>query len=160
MIFMRRLLFTILFCFSISPAVLAVEPDEMLKDPALEARARALSQTLRCMVCQNQSIEDSAAPLARDLRLIVREHIKTGESDQQIRDFLVARYGEFVLLNPRVSAHTIVLWAAPSLILLFGGVWFAVVFFRGNPPQPKKLSREEERKLAELARNPDDLTKL
>lgn len=145
---------------AVSQSAAAVEPNEMLKDPALEARARALSQTLRCMVCQNQSIEDSAAPLARDLRLIVREHIKAGESDQEIRDFLVARYGEFVLLSPRVSAHTIVLWAAPGLILLFGGVWFAIVFFRGNPPQPKKLSREEERKLAELARNPDDLTKL
>jgi cytochrome c-type biogenesis protein CcmH len=160
MIFMRGLLLAILFCFSVFSAALAVEPDEMLKDPALEARARALSQTLRCMVCQNQSIEDSAAPLARDLRLIVREHIEAGESDRQIRDFLVARYGEFVLLNPRLSAHTIVLWAAPGLILLFGGAWFAYVFFRGNPPQPKKLSREEERKLAELARNPDDLTKL
>jgi cytochrome c-type biogenesis protein CcmH len=154
---MRGFILAFSLFFSLSSAALAVEPDEMLKDPALEARARALSQTLRCMVCQNQSIEDSAAPLARDLRLIVREHIKAGESDQQIRDFLVSRYGEFVLLNPRVSAHTIVLWAVPGLILLFGGLWFAVVFFRGNPPQPKKLSREEERKLAELARNSDDL---
>lgn len=157
---MRGFILAVCLFFSLSSIALAVEPDEMLNDPALEARARALSQTLRCMVCQNQSIEDSAAPLARDLRLIVREHIKAGESDQEIRDFLVARYGEFVLLSPRVSAHTIVLWAAPGLILLFGGVWFAIVFFRGNPPQPKKLSREEERKLAELARNPDDLTKL
>lgn len=157
---MRRFILAASLFLSLYSMAFAVEPDEMLKDPALEARARALSQTLRCMVCQNQSIEDSAAPLARDLRLIVREHIKAGESDQEIRDFLVARYGEFVLLSPRVSAHTIVLWAAPGLILLFGGVWFAMVFFRGNPPQPKKLSREEERKLAELARNPDDLTKL
>ena len=156
---MRRLAVIFFLLAALTPA-LAVQPDEMLKDPALEARARALSQTLRCMVCQNQSIEDSAAPLARDLRLIVREHIKAGESDRQIRDFLVARYGEFVLLNPRLSAHTIVLWAVPGLILLFGGAWFAYVFFRGNPPQPKKLSREEERKLAKLARNPDDLTKL
>ena len=157
---MRGFILALSFFLSFSSLAFAVEPDEMLKDPALEARARALSQTLRCMVCQNQSIEDSAAPLARDLRLIVREHIKAGESDQQIRDFLVARYGEFVLLNPRLSAHTIVLWAVPGLILLFGGIWFAGVFFRGNPPQPAKLSREEERKLAELGRNPDDLTKL
>ena len=157
---MRGFILALSLFLSLSSMALAVEPDEMLKDPVLEARARALSQTLRCMVCQNQSIEDSAAPLARDLRLIVREHIKAGESDRQIRDFLVARYGEFVLLNPRVSAHTIVLWAVPGLILLFGGIWFAAVFFRGNPPQPKKLSREEERKLAEMVRNPDDLTKL
>jgi cytochrome c-type biogenesis protein CcmH len=150
---------TILF-LALSFAAFAVEPDEMLADPALEARARALSQTLRCMVCQNQSIEDSAAPLARDLRLIVREHIKAGESDQEIRDFLVARYGEFVLLDPRPSAHTVVLWAVPALILLVGGAWIAFVFFRGHAPQPDQLSREEERKLAELVKNPDDLTKL
>src|SRR5262249_18396141 len=105
-------------------------------------------------------IEDSAAPLARDLRLIVREHIKAGESDRQIRDFLVDRYGEFVLLNPRLSAHTVVLWAVPGLILLFGAAWIGYRSFRGNPPQSEKLSREEERKLVELAGNSDDLTKM
>ncbi len=157
---MRAAILAISFFLSFSSAVFAVEPDEMLADPALEARARALSQTLRCMVCQNQSIEDSAAPLARDLRLIVREHIKAGESDQQIRDYLVARYGEFVLLNPRLSAHTVVLWAIPGLILVCGFIWIAVVLLRGNPPQPAKLSPEEEKKLAKLVRNSDDLTKL
>ncbi len=156
---MRGFLLAISLFLSIS-SVFAVEPDEMLADPALEARARALSQTLRCMVCQNQSIEDSAAPLARDLRLIVREHVKAGESDKEILDYLVARYGEFVLLNPRVSAHTIMLWAVPGGILLLGAAWIALAFFRGKRPQPEKLSREEERKLAELTKNYQDLTKL
>src|SRR3972149_6722167 len=100
--------------------LLAVEPDEVLADPALESRARALSKTLRCMVCQNQSIDDSNAPLARDLRILVRERLKSGDSDAQVREYLVARYGEFVLLEPRISASTIALWAAPGLVLVLG----------------------------------------
>lgn len=160
MIAMRALFLSIFLLLSFSSATFAVEPDEMLANPALEERAQALSKTLRCMVCQNQSIEDSAAPLARDLRLIVREHIKAGESDAQIRDFLVARYGEFVLLEPRLSAHTILLWLVPGMILLAGAAWIALGFVRGNPPQPNQLSREEEKKLAELTGNPGDLTKL
>lgn len=160
MIAMRALFLAISLLLSFSSATFAVEPDEMLANPALEERAQALSKTLRCMVCQNQSIEDSAAPLARDLRLIVREHIKAGESDAQIRDFLVARYGEFVLLEPRLSAHTILLWLVPGMILLAGAAWIALGFVRGNPPQPNQLSREEEKKLAELTGNPGDLTKL
>lgn len=160
MIAMRALFLAISLLLSFSSATYAVEPDEMLANPALEERAQALSKTLRCMVCQNQSIEDSAAPLARDLRLIVREHIKAGESDAQIRDFLVARYGEFVLLEPRLSAHTVLLWLVPGMILLAGAAWIALVFVRGNPPQPNQLSREEEKKLAELTGNPGDLTKL
>lgn len=157
---MRGIFLAAFLFLSLSPQALAVEPDEMLADPALEARARALSETLRCMVCQNQSIEDSAAPLARDLRLIVREHIRNGESDRDIRDYLVARYGEFVLLNPRLSPHTVLLWAVPGMILLAGAVSIALVFFRGNAPQPAPLSREEESKIAELLENSDDLTKL
>lgn len=160
MIAMRALFLAISLLLSFSSATFAVEPDEMLANPALEERAQALSKTLRCMVCQNQSIEDSAAPLARDLRLIVREHIKAGESDAQIRDFLVARYGEFVLLEPRLSAHTILLWLVPGMILLAGAAWIALGFVRGNPPQPNQLSREEEKKLTELTGNPGDLTKL
>lgn len=160
MIAMRAFFLVISLLLSLSPATFAVEPDEMLANPALEERAQALSKTLRCMVCQNQSIEDSAAPLARDLRLIVREHIKAGESDAQIRDFLVARYGEFVLLEPRLSPHTILLWLVPGMILLAGAAWIALVFVRGNPPQTGQLSREEEKKLAELTGNPGDLTKL
>src|SRR6266567_1864211 len=102
------------------PPALAVEPDEILSDPALEARARALSKDLRCMVCQNQSIDDSQAPLARDLRILVRERLQAGESDQQVINFLVARYGEFVLLRPRFSWHTALLWFGPLTILIIG----------------------------------------
>src|ERR1041384_1887939 len=92
---------------------LAVQPDEILKDAALEPRARTLSQELRCMVCQNQSIDDSDAPLAKDLRVLVRERLTAGDSDRQVIDFLVTRYGEFVLLKPRFSMHTLLLWLAP-----------------------------------------------
>ncbi|WP_229171574.1 cytochrome c-type biogenesis protein [Bradyrhizobium altum] len=99
----------------------AVLPDEIMADPAKEARARELSRELRCMVCQNQSIDDSEAPLARDLRLLVRERISAGDSDRQVIDFLVARYGEFVLLKPRLNEHTLVLWLTPPLALLLGG---------------------------------------
>ncbi|QUS39316.1 cytochrome c-type biogenesis protein CcmH [Tardiphaga alba] len=98
----------------------AVQPDEVMQDPAQEARARSLSKELRCMVCQNQSIDDSDAPLARDLRLLVRERIATGESDKQVMDFLVARYGEFVLLKPRLEGHTLLLWLLTPLVLLSG----------------------------------------
>ena len=100
-----------------SPAF-AVQPDEILKDPGLEARARALSAGLRCLVCQNQSIDDSDAPLARDLRILIRERLTAGESDAQVTDFIVARYGDFVLLKPRFAARTAVLWAAPFVVLL------------------------------------------
>src|SRR5919108_5834739 len=110
----------LLAVLGLSPAR-AVLPDEVMSDPAKEARARGLSRELRCMVCQNQSIDDSEAPLARDLRLLVREHIAAGDSDAQVIDFLVARYGEFVLLKPRFNPHTLVLWLVPPLALLGGG---------------------------------------
>src|ERR1041385_121697 len=106
--------------FALSPSAFAVQPDEIMPDPAKEARARDLSRELRCMVCQNQSIDDSEAPLARDLRLLVRERIAGGDSDRQVIDFLVARYGEFVLLKPRFSPHTLLLWLAPAGVLLLG----------------------------------------
>src|SRR6267378_5358052 len=101
---------------------LAVQPDEILTDPALEGRARTLSKELRCMVCQNQSIDDSDAPLARDLRLLVRERLKAGDSDAQVLDFLTARYGQFVLLRPRFGWDTALLWGAPAGVLLVGGL--------------------------------------
>jgi cytochrome c-type biogenesis protein CcmH len=101
---------------------LAVDPDEMLDDPALEARARAISADLRCLVCQNQSIDDSDADLARDLRLIVRERLVAGDTDAEVVQHIVDRYGEFVLLNPVVAPHTIVLWAAAPVVLLVGGI--------------------------------------
>jgi cytochrome c-type biogenesis protein CcmH len=105
-----------------APAAYAVQPDEIMSDPAKELRARDLSRELRCMVCQNQSIDDSEAPLARDLRLLVRERIAAGDSDAQVLDFLVARYGEFVLLKPRVEPHTLLLWLLPPLALAGGGL--------------------------------------
>ena len=104
-----------------SPSAYAVQPDEIMADPAKELRARDLSRELRCMVCQNQSIDDSEAPLARDLRLLVRERIAAGDSDAQVIDFLVARYGEFVLLKPRLNPHTWLLWLLPPLALAGGG---------------------------------------
>src|SRR5215468_1750480 len=114
-----------LVCFlaliALSPAR-AVLPDEVMADPAKEARARELSRELRCMVCQNQSIDDSEAPLARDLRLLVRERIAAGDSDSQVIDFLVARYGEFVLLRPRFERQTLLLWLVPPLVLVGGAL--------------------------------------
>src|SRR5262245_10363264 len=121
---MRWLRFLILFLFvalAASPHALAVQPDEIMKDPAQEARARVLSKQLRCMVCQNQSIDDSDAPLARDLRILVRERIAAGDSNQQVLDFLVQRYGEFVLLRPRLHWRTALLWLAPPILLIGGG---------------------------------------
>ena len=100
----------------------AVQPDEIMSDPVKEARARDLSRELRCMVCQNQSIDDSEAPLARDLRLLVRERIAAGDSNTQVLDFLVARYGEFVLLKPRLESHTLLLWLLPPSALVGGGL--------------------------------------
>jgi len=123
---MRRFLLLVTFIV-LNAAAYAVEPDEILKDPALEARARSISAELRCLVCQNQSIDESHAPLARDLRLLVRDRLKAGESDTQIRQYLVERYGDFILLKPRVAADTIILWGAPFLALLLSGffVWRA-----------------------------------
>ena len=117
----------------------AVQVDEILPDPALEARARAISHDLRCMVCQNQSIDDSEAPLARDLRLLVRERLKAGDSDTQVVDYMVARYGEFVLLKPRMSWHTAILWGAPLTILIIGlfAIGFSVLRRSAGPALPE-----------------------
>jgi cytochrome c-type biogenesis protein CcmH len=129
----------------------AVQPDEMLPDPRLEARARALSRDLRCMVCQNQSIDDSDAPLARDLRLLVRERIRAGDSDPKVIDFLVARYGEFVLLRPRFEMHTALLWLTPLVILVGGAIALLVLARRrSRPDESPKLSAEEEARVASL----------
>ena len=134
----------------------AVQPDEMLRDPVLEARARALSRELRCMVCQNESIDDSEAPLAHDLRVLVRERLKAGDTDQQVLDFLVARYGEFVLLRPPLSWHTVVLWGLPPAALLIGGLIIVVDLRRRRkivPTAEERLSSSEEARVAELLRN-------
>ncbi|WP_426123429.1 cytochrome c-type biogenesis protein [Pararhizobium sp. PWRC1-1] len=116
----RRLLVIAFLLLSVWPAF-AVNPDEVLADPALEARARGLSAQLRCMVCQNQSIDDSNAELAKDLRLLVRERITNGDSDEAVIAYVVSRYGEFVLLNPRFETKTLILWGAPVVLLLAGG---------------------------------------
>jgi cytochrome c-type biogenesis protein CcmH len=131
---------------------LAVQPDEVLKDPVLEARARDLSRELRCMVCQNQSIDDSEAPLARDLRILVRERLIAGDSDTQVVDFLVARYGEFVLLKPRFESHTAVLWLTPIGVLIAGAIAMYAALRRRRVAAPvlPPLSPDEERRLAEM----------
>jgi cytochrome c-type biogenesis protein CcmH len=160
---MRRVLRKFLQAASIFAVVFssaplwAVEPNEMMSDPALEARARALSQDLRCMVCQNESIDDSGAPLAHDLRVLVRERIKAGDSDAQVIDFLVARYGEFVLLKPRLSWHTAALWGLPPGIVLVGIIVLIIAAKRRNAaaasgPAPS-LTGAEEARVAELLRS-------
>jgi cytochrome c-type biogenesis protein CcmH len=144
--------FTLLIGLLSPTPLLAVQPDEMLSNPMQEARARALSRELRCMVCQNESIDDSEAPLAHDLRILVRERIKAGDSDSQIIDFLVARYGEFVLLKPRLSWHTAVLWALPPVLLLVGGALVLVSLTRRNRASGDhpKLSAGEEKRLVDI----------
>lgn len=130
----------------------AVEPDEVLQDPALEARARTISEGLRCLVCQNQSIDDSEAPLAKDLRLLVRERLKAGDSNEQIVDFVVARYGEFVLLKPRFETHTLVLWLATPAVFLVALLIIALAYRRrrAEAANPPPLSVAERRKLKRL----------
>src|SRR3954467_15049003 len=118
----RMIVLALGFVVCLANSAFAVQPDEIMPDPAKEARARELSRELRCMVCQNQSIDDSEAPLARDLRLLVRERIAAGDSDTQVIDFLVARYGEFVLLKPRFEPQTLPLWLVPPLLLIGGGL--------------------------------------
>lgn len=130
----------------------AVQPDEMLSDPKLEARARAISGELRCLVCQNQSIDDSDAPLAKDLRILVRERLTAGDDDAAVKNWLVARYGEFVLLRPRFEMQTAILWLAPFAVLLLGGVaaWRTVRRRGARATAEVPLSDAEEARLAEL----------
>ena len=133
-------------------AAQAVEPNEMLKDPALEARAQTIGGELRCLVCQNQSIEDSGAPLAHDLRVLVRDRLKAGDSDEQVVAFIVARYGDFVLLDPPFKPATWALWLAPPAVLLLGVAGLAVWFRRRSriAAVPPPLSADEERRIAAL----------
>ena len=155
---MRRLLLTLLTTLALGLATpsLAVLPDEVLDDPVLEARARALSAELRCLVCQNQSIDDSNAALARELRILLRERLVAGDSDQEILDFLVARYGQFVLLKPQFNASTAILWAAPILLLVGGGILAVRVVRRrsaAGSADSTDLSAEEEQKLDRLLKS-------
>lgn len=147
---MRRLLLALVLCLGAFPAF-AVNPDEVLADPALEHRARQISAQLRCMVCQNQSIDDSNAELAKDLRVLVRERLTDGDTDGQVIDYVVSRYGEFVLLNPRLSTKTIILWAMPIALLILGIVAL-VIFVRSRPARrpSEVLSAEEKAKIDEL----------
>ncbi len=136
-------------CLLALPAF-AVQPDEILADPVLEARARELSRELRCMVCQNQSIDDSDAPLARDLRLLVRERLKAGDSNKQVLDFLTDRYGQFVLLKPRFGWDTAILWLAPAVVLLLGGL--GLVSLRRRSRSVPAVSSEQPLTEAERTR--------
>jgi cytochrome c-type biogenesis protein CcmH len=147
---LRVLLAVFLIALPFGPVV-AVDPREQLQDPKLEARAREISAGLRCLVCQNQSIDDSDASLARDLRLIVRQQLEKGASNQQVIDYIVARYGEFVLLNPRLHLNTLLLWLTP-LLLLAGGVVLAARIVRRQPetPEAPPLTPEEQKELQSL----------
>lgn len=136
-----------------SAPVLAVQPNEVLKDQALEQRARQISSGLRCLVCQNQSIDDSDAPLAKDLRILVLERLTAGDNDGAVIDFVVARYGDFVLLRPPMNARTIALWTAPFLIVLFGAVFLWRRRNRAVAPAGVTLTAEEQRRLDDLLRD-------
>ncbi|BCH25997.1 cytochrome c biogenesis protein [Mesorhizobium sp. L-8-10] len=135
------------------PAAYAVQPDEMLKDPALEQRARRLSAELRCMVCQNQSIDDSDADLARDLRILVRDRLSAGDSDRQVLDYIVSRYGEFVLLKPRFSLRNAILWSVPAILLLAGGTFLIVSARTRRRPAGEPLTAEENEALARMLKD-------
>ena len=158
MMALKRILTSLVVAIGIagSSAAYAVQPDEIMSDSAKELRARNLSRELRCMVCQNQSIDDSEAPLARDLRLLVRERIAAGDSDAQVMDFLVARYGEFVLLKPELNPHTLLLWLLPPLALAGGGLAMWIQsrrrsrFATDDDPSLSKLTADEEARLQRL----------
>jgi len=146
-----RVVLALIFAILASPS-LAVQPDELMKDPALEARARTLSAELRCMVCQNQSIDDSDAPLARDIRVLIRQRIEKGESNEAVRAYLVSRYGDFILLKPPFKAETLLLWLSAPLTLL-AGVVAVVMARRRSPRAAPPLSTEEEGRLAAMTRD-------
>lgn len=147
---MRKLIaaaFAVLAVALSAPLAYAVQPDEVMTDPAKEARARELSRELRCMVCQNQSIDESDADLARDLRILVRDRLKAGDSDGQVIDYVVSRYGEFVLLKPRFEWRNALLWGAPVLLLVVGGAFMVRAARRRKAPETAALSDEEKARL-------------
>jgi len=154
---MRRFLPVFAAVLLLALPALAVQPDEVLRDPALEARARAISAELRCLVCQNQSIDDSDAPLARDLRILVRERLSAGDSDEEVRNFVVARYGDFVLLRPPFNWQTALLWGGPFLVLLAGiaAIVTAARRRRTEVAAVAPLSDEEKARLAALLEGRD-----
>src|SRR5271157_5194755 len=147
---MRRLCLVLVVLFAaLSSPSLAVQPDEVMQDPVLEARARTLSAGLRCMVCQNQSIDDSDAPLARDIRILIRQRIAGGESNDAVRSYLVSRYGDFILLKPPLKPETLLLWLSAPLTLS-AGLAAVLLARRRAPAAPPVLSADEERRLASL----------
>jgi len=158
---MRKMLAIVLSALALTVFTgnaMAVEPSEMLKDPKLEARARAISKNLRCLVCQNESIDESNADLAKDLRILLRERLKAGDTDKQAVNYLVSRYGEYVLLKPRLAPHTYILWFGPFLVLLVGA--FGVYYARKKSATSKaaakvesNLSEEERKRLDELLKS-------
>jgi cytochrome c-type biogenesis protein CcmH len=141
-----RFVLALLAALMIGGGARAVQPDEVLKDPVLEHRAREISSGLRCLVCQNQSIDDSDAQLAKDLRLLVRERLVAGDSDEAVRHYLVQRYGEFVLLKPTFKAHTLLLWLTPVLVLALGALG-AYAALRRRPPPSSALDDDEQKAL-------------
>ncbi len=152
---LRRLFLAVAFILTTLPSAFAVQPDEVLSDPELEARARVLSAQMRCLVCQNQSIDDSDAPLAKDLRVLIRERLVKGETNAQVVDYLVSRYGEFVLLKPRVNARTLLLWGGPFAILLIGSL---VIFMRRRKGSAlavpeQALTADEQARLDEILKD-------
>ena len=146
----RSVLAALLLALAVAAPACAIEPQEQLTDPALEARARTLGQELRCLVCQNESIDDSNADLARDLRTIVRERLTAGDSDQQVLGFVTARYGDYVLLRPPVRPGTLVLWFGPVVLLVAAIIAMTLRRRRRAKAEPAPLSSEEDRRLARL----------
>jgi cytochrome c-type biogenesis protein CcmH len=150
---MKRAILCLFLATAISAPALAVQPDEVLKDQALERRAREISSGLRCLVCQNQSIDESDAPLAKDLRILVRDRLKEGDGDAQVRDYVVQRYGEFVLLKPVFALHTAILWLTPLLVLILGGLGlYGVLRRRRAGSATAALDSAEQNALAALLR--------
>jgi cytochrome c-type biogenesis protein CcmH len=151
----RRLLAAVLLVVIAAPLVHAVEPSERLSDPALEARARGLSKELRCLVCQNQSIDESNADLAHDLRLLLRQRLAAGDTDQQVLDYIAARYGVFVLLDPPFAPLTWVLWLTPPVLVLGGGGWLLLRARRRRvDPAVPDLTPDESVRAAQLLGEP------
>jgi len=148
-------LLPMVLALTLTGAAHAVEPREVLADPALEARARDISRDIRCLVCQNQSIDDSNADLARDLRIIVRERLAAGDSDAAVRAYLVARYGDFVLLRPPVKPETWLLWFGPAALLALGAAGIGLYHRRRRASAPAPLNAEEQRRLAAVLRPPE-----
>ena len=147
---MIRALLAAMMLFTAALPAAAVEPDEMLADPVLEQRARDISQHLRCLVCQNQSIDDSNADLARDLRILVRERLVAGDSNDEVIAYIVDRYGEFVLLKPPVKDETLALWLGPFALLVLGALAIALYYARRAGKSPPPLSKDERKKLDDL----------